>query len=1124
MTKIPAMVERAREYGMPALAITDHGALFGAVDFYFACKRAGVNPILGIETYVTRGSRHDRRREDETYHLVLLARDDTGFRNLTRLSSLAYTEGFYYRPRVDRELLEAHHDGLIALSACLSGEVGRFHLDGRYETARETALWYRDLFGAENYFLEIQNHGLEDEARLLQGNVRLSRDTGIPLVATQDFHYLDRADAEAHDVLLAVGTGKQLDDPGRLRFDGDSFYFTSGEEMERLFPGLETALDNTLAIAERVHLDFDTSHRLPKFPLPEGYASDTGYLRHLAEAGLARRYGEVTAALRARLDYELETIAGLGFSSYFLIVWDFIAFARSRGIGVGPGRGSVAGSLVAYALGITDVDPIRFQLLFERFLNPERVSMPDIDLDFEDARRSEVIGHVVQKYGSDSVAQIITFGTMGAKAVLRDAARVIGLSFAEGDRIAKMVPDGPGVELEKAIEQSPDLKALPEQGEAYAKLLRCARRLVGVNRHASVHAAGLLIAPGPLVENLPLYRSNKGEVTTQFDMRACERIGLLKMDILGLRTMSVLDEAVRLVAERGGPKTDLDALALDDAETFELLGRAETVGVFQLESGGMRDLLLRLKPQNFEDISAVVALYRPGPLGSDMIPDFIDRRHGRKTTKYDLPELEPILRDTYGVIVYQEQVMQIAHQIAGFSLGRADLMRRAMGKKDPKVMAAQKSDFVTGATARGVPRGVAQKLFDLVAHFAGYGFNKSHTAAYALLAYRTAWLKTHHAAEFLAATLSSELGSSDRVVALLAEARRLGLSVRPPDVNASLWKFTLEDGEIRFGLGAVKNVGRNLVAALEESRREGGPFVDLVDFCRRVGPNHLNRRSLESLAAAGALDALGSHRAALFAAAPAALERAQRELRREVSGQESLFGALGEVASQVVERFTLPAVPAWTPVEAAAREKEVIGFYLSEHPLAPLEGELRYLTSAPLAECLERDDGSEVRIAGLVRGLRKTTDRRGNEMAFLTLEDASAHADCLVFADLYAGRREALGADALVWAKVRISRREGDSPKFVASELLAWDEARARALALHLDVGADALAGELPGRLDAIFAAHDGETPVYLHVLENGGRRTVLRSRKYRVRVSNDLTETLTSVLGPGHARGAPRL
>jgi DNA polymerase-3 subunit alpha len=1121
--KIPDMVRRAREFGMPAMAITDHGSLFGAVEFYQTCRKNDITPIIGMEAYVTRGPRTQRRRDDEIFHLILLALDRPGYQNLVKLSSLAYTEGFYYRPRVDRELLERHHEGIVALSSCLSGEVARFLIDGRYDEARATAEWYRNVFGPGNYYLEIQNHGLDDEARVVKDNVRLSGETGIPLVATQDFHYLDRTHAEAHDMLLAVGTGKRIDEPDRLRFDGDRFHLTSGEEMAKLFPGLGEALTNTRRIAERVHFELETSHRLPRFPLPEGFERDDRYLRHIAWEGMQRRYGEIGEELKQRFEYELEVITRLGFASYFLIVWDFIAFARSQDIGVGPGRGSVAGSVVAYALGITDVDPIRFNLLFERFLNPERVTLPDIDLDFEDSRRGEVIEHVVRKYGKESVAQIITFGTMGAKAVIRDAARSLGMPFGEADRIAKLIPEGPGVSLERAIGQSPDLKNLPQKSEAHAKLLRCARHLEGVNRHASVHAAGVLIAPGPLVDYLPLYRTNKGEITTQYDMRSCEKIGLLKMDFLGLRTMSVLDGSVRLIEKSRGEKIDLGALSLDDAETLALLGRAETVGVFQLESGGMRDLLSRLKPQNFEDISAVVALYRPGPLGSEMIPDFIDRRHGRKPTRYDLPQLEPILRDTYGVIVYQEQVMQIAHQVAGFSLGKADVMRRAMGKKDPKVMADMKNDFVRGATERGVPPAKARKLFDLVAHFAGYGFNKSHTAAYALLAYRTAWLKTHYPAEFLAATLSSEMDRSDRIVILVAEARRMGIPLLPPDVNASDWRFTLEEGSIRYGLGAIKNVGRNTVKSLVKARREQGAFTGVLDFCRRVGPQNMNRRSLESLVQAGALDSLNARRASMLSASSLVLERAQQLVREAESGQESLFGG-GGGARATEPTLVLPEVKSWSASETASREKEVLGFYFSEHPLAAFSRELRHLTSAELTACAGRADGSEVRAAGMITAIKKIPDRKGNTMAFVTLEDESGSVECLVFSDLFAGKGARIETDRLVWVKARISRREGEAAKLVASDLLGWNEAREKAFALHLELEAAGLRGDLGNRLDELLSAHSGPAPVYLHVLEDGGRRTVLRSRKYRVRACDEVTNALTTVLGPGRARWAPRL
>ena len=1122
-TRIDAMVERAAKLGMPALALTDHGSLFGAIEFYEACRKKGVNPILGMETYVTRGSRHDRAREESTYHLVLLARNAEGYKNLVRLSSKAYLEGFYYKPRVDRELLTTHHEGLTALSACLSGEIARFHLDGRPDEARATALWYRDVFGPEHYFLEIQNHGLPDEERALAGAVSPARETGIPLVATQDFHYLDAADAEAHDLLLAVGTAKRIDDPTRLRFDADCFHFTTAQEMAARFPGLEEALGNTRRIADGVDIRIDQRPRLPRFPLPEGFDRDDVYLRHLTRDGLVRRYGTLTPEILKREETELDVIARLGFSSYFLIVWDFIRFARSNGIGVGPGRVSAAGSLVAYALGITDIDPIRFGLLFERFLNPERVSLPDIDLDFEDARRSEVIEHVVRKYGKESVTQIITFGTLGAKAALRDAARTLGLSFPDTDRIAKMVPDGVGVTLERAIEQSPDLRSLPEKGEPYAKLLRCALRLQGVARNASVHAAGVLIAPGPLLDYVPLYRTNKGEITTQYDMRSVEKIGLLKMDFLGLRTMTVLDESVRAIARERGRQVNLDTLELEDQETYEMLGRAETVGVFQLESAGMRDLLSRLKPQGFEDISAVVALYRPGPLGSDMIPDFIDRRHGRKKTQYEIPELEPILRDTYGVIVYQEQVMEIAHRIAGFTLGSADLMRRAMGKKDPEAMNAQRDDFVRGAKERNVPEAKARRLFDLVEKFAGYGFNKSHTAAYALLAYRTAWLKRHYPIEFLAATLTSEMGNTDRVVTLIEECRRLGIAVRPADVNASAWRFTVESGAIRYGLGAIKNLGEGAVTALEAARAEGGPFHSLVDLCVRTGPSVWNRRSLESLVAAGAGDALGGPRSALFAAVPLALERAQETLRRAESGQTFLFDG-GAPEAAAMDALRLPESAPWSATETAAREREILGFYFSEHPLAALEPELRHVTTGRLSEVLSRPDGADVRAAGILAGLKTVADRKGNPMAFLTLEDDTARVECLLFADLFAQKRTILTADRVIWVKARVSRREGDVPKLVAAEIRSWEEARAKAFALHVEVQADLFGKGLAPRLDEILASHAGEVPVYLHLLETGGKRTVLRSRKYRVATGDDLTADLSALLGPGSARWAPKL
>jgi DNA polymerase-3 subunit alpha len=824
-------------------------------------------------------------------------------------------------------VLAERHEGLIGLTACLKGEVNQALLKEQIEDAEGTARLYRDIFGEGNFFLEVQNHDIPDELTAGRRMVDVSKATGIPLVVTNDFHYLDPVDAEAHDVLLAIGHGKTIDDPKRLRYRSEQMFLKSQEQMWRLFGSeLPQALTTTRAIADRCNLELQYENRLPVFPLPEGERTAESFLDRLAEAGLVDRYGRVTPELKQRLDYELAVIAKLGFASYFLIVRDFIHFARSQKIGVGPGRGSVAGSLVAYCLRITDIDPIRYGLIFERFLNPERVSMPDIDLDFEDARRGEVIEYVRAKYGASSVSQIITFGRMKAKAVIKDVARVLGLPFSEGDRISKLIPDELGITLDQAIEKVPDLKALAARDDEYGKLIRCARGLEGMARHASVHAAGVLIAPGPLTDHVPVFRTNKDEITTQWDMRSCEKAGLLKMDFLGLRTMTVLDETARLVSRHDGVALDVPNLPLDDRATLDLLGRAQTVGVFQLESSGMRDLLRKLQPQKFEDVSAVVALYRPGPM--EMIPNFLDGRHGRRLTDYGIPAIGEVLDETYGVMVYQEQVMTMASRVAGFSMSRADVLRKAMGKKDPKVMAAQEADFVSGAKANGIPEKKARALFKDIEKFAGYGFNKSHSAAYALLAYQTGYLKAHHPVAFMAANLSSEIGDSDRVAVLIEETRRMSIALKPPCVHASDWRFDLEGGAIRFGLGAVKNTGEAAIRAITRARAEGGPFKDLFDFAARVENRALNRRLVESLVQAGAFDALGPDRARLFACVPLALDWGARRRQEASAGQESLFGGGGHDAARL-STPPLPDVPPWNPLERAAREKEVLGFYLS---------------------------------------------------------------------------------------------------------------------------------------------------------------------------------------------------
>jgi DNA polymerase-3 subunit alpha len=952
--------------------------------------------------------------------------------------------------------------------------------------------------------------------------VELAKKTGIPMVVTNDFHYLNPADAEPHDVLLALGHGKTLDDPRRLRYRSDQMYFKSQEEMWRLFGSeLPDALSNTRAIAERCALDLDGAHKLPVFPLPPGETSAERFLAELAHEGLRGRFPNPTAEQKERLDYELGVIDRAGFSSYFLIVRDFIHFARSQGIGVGPGRGSVAGSLVAYALRITDIDPLHHKLIFERFLNPERISMPDIDLDFEDARRGEVIEYVRDKYGAQSVSQIITFGRMKAKAVIRDVARVLGMPFSEGDRISKLVPERLGITLDDAIREVPDLAALAGRSDEYGKLLRCAKSLEGMARHAGVHAAGVLIAPGPLVDHVPLFRSNKDEITTQWDMRACEKVGLLKMDFLGLRTMTVLDETSRLVRRHDGIAVDVNAIPIDDAETFALLGRGQTVAVFQLESSGMRDMLRSLQPQRFEDITACVALYRPGPM--DNIPEFVDRRHGRRKTEYDIAALAEILDETYGIIVYQEQVMQIANRVAGFSMARADVLRKAMGKKDPVLLAAQEADFVAGARENRIAPARAKALFKLVEKFAGYGFNKSHAAAYAMLAWQTAYLKAHHPVAFMAANLSSEIGDSDRIPTLVDEARRMGITILPPCVRSSAWRFDVEAGAIRFGLGAVKNVGENAVRAIIAAREAGGPFADLFDFAARVQPRSLNRRMVESLVQAGAFDSFGGDRARLFAAVPLALEWGSRRQDEKARGQGSLFGGGGDGQAAEAPPPLPPADP-WNDLDRAAKEKEVLGFYVSGHPLDSFKEELGRLTSGTLAHFGRQGQGTPVRAAGMITALKRTLTRKGDPMAFGTIEDRTGSIEVLVFPEAYAQWGKHLVDEGIVWVKGEISAREGESPKIVAQEVRPFAEVRQRSMGFWVALEGPDVAEAVRAGLDRLFTSRTGPLPVFVELTEPDGTTVVLRSGRYRVAFDDLLRAECDALVGPGRSRFGARL
>ena len=1096
-SSIRGMVERAAELRMPALALTDHGSLFGAIEFYQEARRAGVKPILGMEAYVTRGARGDRTR-DTAHHLVLLARDEDGFHNLMRLSSLAFLEGFYYKPRVDHEILSRYSAGLLALSACPKGEVATDLLEDNEAGAAATALMYRDMFGADNYFLEIQNHGLEIEDQIRARVARLAARTGIPVVATNDCHYLKHEHADAHDVLLCIQTGKSVDDPKRMRYSTDQVYFKSADEMRSRFADQPDALAHTLAIAERCNLQLNFGRPLlPEFPLPPGAASPEEHLREISERELRTRYPAPSEEVRQRLAYELDVICRMGFASYFLIVRDFIAFARERGIGVGPGRGSVAGSLVAYVLRITDIDPLQHGLIFERFLNPERVTMPDIDIDFDDLRRGEVIEYVKRKYGDDNVTQIITFGTMGAKGVLRDVGRALGLGVSEVDRIAKLVPDGLGMSLDRALELSPELRQLPEKGAAHERLIRSARVLEGLARHASTHAAGVLITPGPLLDFVPLYRQKDETVTTQWDMKSIEKAGLLKMDFLGLRTLSVLEEAVTLIGRQGGERIDLQQLALDDAPAYKVFQDADTVAIFQFESSGMRDYLKRLKPTVFEDLVAMNALYRPGPM--ENIPYFIDCKHGRQVARYEHPALEPILKGTYGVFVYQEQVMRAAHDLAGLSLAVADELRRAMGKKLPEEMESKRRQFVEGCVKNGLPAGKSEKIFQTMEKFAGYGFNKSHSAAYALLAYQCAWLKAHHPVEFMAATLTSEMSDSARIVTLIEEARRMGIEILPPDVTRSEWKFTIEERRIRFGLGAVRNVGAGAVEALVAARTSGEPFADLFDLARRLDGRAVNRRALESLVSAGACDALGGERGALFAGVALALDHAAALQRDRLSGQASLFG--GDSGAVAVSAPPLPGAAVWNGRDRSAKEKEVLGFYFSEHPLEQRRDALARVASNTVAEALALEDGAETRLAGVLIDVRTITTRAGKRMAALVLEDLTGRIECTVFPETYEASRELLVGDELVVVSGRIEIRDDRGTKLLVSEARRFDDAAtAYRPALHIEIRAEELSARQLEGVDEVLRSHPGEAEVYLHIVKPDHSRLAMRSRRFRVR------------------------
>jgi DNA polymerase-3 subunit alpha len=1118
--KVEDLVARAHQLDMPALALTDHGSLFGLIHFYKAAKKHGVKPILGMEAYITRGSRHDRGRKkgepSHTDHLILLARDLEGYHNLVKLSSIAYLEGFYYKPRIDFEVLTAHAAGLIGTTACLRGTVAQAALNDGYEQACETANRYRDIFGEGNFYVEMQDHGLEQQQRLNEIYRRLSKDIGLPLTVSNDVHYLNQDDAEAHEVLLCLQTGSDLDDPRRFRFTTNELFFKTPDEMRALFPNDAEALANTVAIADRCDVQLrEGALHLPRFPLPEGFESNDDYLKHLAYQGAARRYGESTEVIRTRMDFELSVIAKMGFAGYFLIVRDIVDHARSKGIPVGPGRGSAAGSLVTYSVGITDVDPLAHGLLFERMLNPERVSMPDIDIDFCFERRDEVIRYVIDRYGQDNVCQIITFGTMAAKAVVRDVGRVLKVPYDEVDRIAKLIPGTPGTSLRESIENIADLKTLVDNSPEYRRLMKLSLTLEGISRHASTHAAGMIITPTPLVNHVPLYKSNRDEITTQYDMKSIDAIGLLKIDVLGLRTLTVIDKALRMVEENHGRTLTVEAIPMEDEKTYDLLRAGRTVGVFQLESEGMRDLLKNLKPTAFHDVVAVNALYRPGPLGSGMVTTFVECKHGRKEIVYDHELLKPILEDTYGVILYQEQVMRIASDLAGFTLGEADLLRKAMGKKQKDVMAEQRKRFVEGARARGTQKALAEKIFSQMEKFAEYGFNKSHSAAYAVLSIRTAFLKAHYPAEFMAATMSSEIDDTDRITVLLDDCRELGIELVPPNVNTCQPDFRARDGHIYYGLGAVKNVGLSAVETLVAERNEGGAFRSLENLCGRLNSRLITKRVYESLIGAGAMDTLPGHRAQKLAALETVMERAARRFRDAERGQFGLFGGAAEPDDP-----PLPETEPWSAQDQLQKEKEALGFFLTGHPLDRYRDLITMIRTTSSRDLKELPGGERALIGGLVTAVKMTTDRNQRPMAFVTIEDPEGQAEVVMFSDVLEKSRRFVAENAVVLVEGRVSRRNGGDGKVLVNSVIpVGDDALPAWREVHVTIDLDHMGEERVDELKRTLLGHTGDARVFFHVHENGRRAYVIRARSQGVRVDPALLSGLAASVGASNVR-----
>jgi DNA polymerase III subunit alpha len=1135
---VEKLCQRVKEQGMSTVAMTDHGNMFGAVHFVNAAKQHGLKPIVGCELYVCKNDDHNIKRTppdgDNYNHLIILAENDEGYRNLVKITSEASLHGFYRKPRISKAFLAEHRQGLIGLSACLKGEVAERLTEGKYEAARAAASNFQDIFGKGNFFLEIQDQGLEQERKIAADFYKLEKDLGIPMVATNDSHYLCEDDAHAQDVMVCIQTGKSIHDTNRMKFEGTQFFVKSAEEMSRVFADAPQLLERTVEIGERCHMKLEKlANSFPQFEVPPGFTTDS-YFEHVTREGFAKRL-EVLRPLHEagklkklltdydqRLKWELEIIQQMQYPGYFLIVWDFIRYAREHNIPVGPGRGSAAGSLVSYALGITDIDPLQHELLFERFLNPERVSMPDIDIDFCMNGRAEIIQYVTTKYGRENVAQIITFGTMQAKAAIKDVGRAMDMPYADVDRIAKMIPTVLNISLDQSLKDSPELAKAYETDSQIRELLDTARKLEGLVRNSGVHAAGVVISPKPLTELVPLHRTKNDEIVTAYDMGAIEKLGLLKMDFLGLTTLTILADALKLIHQTQGITLSLEQIPLDDQETYQkVFHKGLTSGVFQFESGGMRDVLRRYHPDSIEHLTALNALYRPGPIQGGMIDDFIERKLGRRKIEYELPELKEMLQETYGVIVYQEQVMQIANRLAGYSLGEADLLRRAMGKKQPEEMAAQRDRFVRGAHERGFPPKKIEKIFDLMAQFAGYGFNKSHSAAYALLAFHTAYLKTHYPVEFMAALLTSVTGSTDDVVKYIKECREMEIAVEPPDINVSDANFTPHGAAIRFGLAAVKNVGRNAIDSIVEARTKKGAFKSIFDFCERVDLRLLNKRVLESLVKSGAMDNFG-RRAQIMTALDKAIEQSQKAQRDAESGQHGLFGVFEPEHNTQPER--LPNTPDWDEHTRLSYEKEILGFFITGHPLEKYAEKLADFHAKTVEEVMTMKStprgGEEILVGGILAGIKSAKSRKGDMYAQGGLEDMTGKVNILIFSEAYKRLQEKMKLDVPVLVRGSVRAEEGSNPTLTLSDITPLEEATPKlARSLRIRIPLETATPVTVDALHVLFGEKKGGAKVLFDVERAGDFMAVMEAEGYNVLPDRYFMARVEELCGRGSVR-----